>query len=133
VSPAALPEAARRISGRSWTLEQNGLGIRSISLSFGDRATATGTFEARGWTQTFAIGLDGVWRLSPGGRFGLPVASRGAWIGPTQFTFDLDETANTNHWWVASSWGTSRSCSRFMSGPGCWAARRLRLRGVPAR
>ena len=35
-------------------------------------------------------------RLSPGGRFGLPVALRGRWETDSTFTFDYDEVANIN-------------------------------------
>lgn len=43
-----------------------------------------------------AVGLDGVPRLSPGGRFGLPVALVGEWRANKEFAFDDDEVANIN-------------------------------------
>ena len=42
------------------------------------------------------IGLDGVPRISPGGRFGLPVALKGAWESNDTFVFDYNEVANIN-------------------------------------
>ena len=42
------------------------------------------------------VGLDGIPRLSPGGRFGLPVALQGRWENNSTFVFDYDEVANIN-------------------------------------
>jgi hypothetical protein len=44
------------------------------------------------------VGLDGVARVSPGGRFGLPVAVKGAWETSSRFVIDLDEIANIGRW-----------------------------------
>ena len=57
----------------------------TVRLEFGD-----GRVEQR------SVGLDGVPRISPGGRFGLPVTLSGAWEGPSVFRFDYDEVANIN-------------------------------------
>jgi hypothetical protein len=35
-------------------------------------------------------------RISPNGRFGLPVALCGKWEGSSKFTFDYDEVGNIN-------------------------------------
>ena len=42
------------------------------------------------------VALNGVPRLSPDGRFGLPVAVSGTWERPTVFVMTYDEVANIN-------------------------------------
>lgn len=135
VAPAPLPEAARRISGRSWTLEPNALGLRTLSLSFGDGPTATATIEAESWERTFTVGLDGVPRLSPAMGSGQPVASRGAWIGPTQFTFDLDTVGEIDHLSMAIAVGDGggRIVLHVQELTGLLGVEALRLEGAPPR
>jgi hypothetical protein len=73
-----LPEIARRLSGRVYTLEPNPFGLTDLSLTFEKRDEAELTWRGafdfeRGKSQPMRIGLDGVCRISPG-RFGLPAA-----------------------------------------------------------
>ena len=97
--PSALPSLADGVSGRVFSLEDNPLGLKALSLSFHSSAEATLHFEFRnGRVEERALGLDGVPRVSPGGRFGLPVALAGAWEGESTFTFDYDEVANINRY-----------------------------------
>ncbi len=132
-TPPPLPEAARRISWRAWKVEDNRLGIRSLSLSFGDAATASASLRVGDAAQTFAVGLDGVWRVAPGGRFGLPVAARGSWTGPEQFTFELDEIANVNHWRMTVEVRDDDSLAiRLGEQTGLLGGETLLLRGSPA-
>jgi hypothetical protein len=42
--------------------------------------------------------LDGVPRVSPNGRFGLPVAVSGAWEGDSTFILDFNEVGNINNY-----------------------------------
>jgi hypothetical protein len=42
------------------------------------------------------VGLDGVPRVSPEGRFGLPVAVSGAWENGSTFVLTYDEVGNIN-------------------------------------
>jgi hypothetical protein len=51
---------------------------------------------ADGRTEVRQIGLDGVPRVSPNGRYGLPVAVRGLWQDAHSFVLDYDEVANIN-------------------------------------
>ncbi|HZS06617.1 MAG TPA: serine hydrolase [Blastocatellia bacterium] len=101
----ALPEMAKTISGKTYVLEPNWISLQALSLTFtpsGD-ATARLTFGASqnlGWTQKHtearAVGLDGITRVSPGGRLGLPAGVRGAWEDDHTFTLEYDEIANIN-------------------------------------
>jgi CubicO group peptidase (beta-lactamase class C family) len=96
-SHSALPALAAAVSGRAFSLEDNPLTLKALSLSFHSSDEATLRFEYRdGRVEQRAVGLDGVARVSPGGRFGLPVALVGAWQGDSVFTFDYDEVANIN-------------------------------------
>jgi hypothetical protein len=96
-SPSALPSLAGEVSGESFSLDRNPLGLKTLSVSFHPSGEATLRFEfGNGRVEQRPVGLDGVPRISPGGRFDLPVALAGAWEGPNIFTFDYDEVANIN-------------------------------------
>ena len=93
---AALPDVARRISGRRYVFPDNPLGWRAMTFRFSGVRTAGARLEfTDGRVEQRIVGLDGVSRLSPKGRFGLPVALQGRWDGPT-FELDYDEVANVN-------------------------------------
>lgn len=112
---AALPAVAQAISGKTFELEQNWLGLKSLALSFRPgEATATAALQFQAalkqyqWglsakvrgekvvTETRAFGLDGVPRFSGGGIAGLPVALKGGWESDGSFVLEYDEVANTN-------------------------------------
>ena len=102
-SAAARPPEARAtpmskvISGRKYMLEANPLGLKSFSLSFSGPNEAVAHLESTdGRVEQRPLGLDGIPRLSPGGRFGLPVALQGRWESNNTFVFDYNEVANIN-------------------------------------
>jgi CubicO group peptidase (beta-lactamase class C family) len=85
------------ISGKKYVVEANPLGLKSFSLTFSGRTEAVAHLEsADGRVEQRPLGLDGIPRLSPGGRFGLPVALKGWWETSSTFVFDYDEVANIN-------------------------------------
>ena len=91
------PPLAAVISGSTYTFEDNPIGLKSLSLSFPGGAEASLLLDLGDRTDgPRPVGLDGVPRLSPGGRFGLPVALCGAWEGDDTFVFDYDEVGNIN-------------------------------------
>jgi hypothetical protein len=96
VSATPLPENARRVSGRTYALDANPLGLRTLSLNFdGSEPTFSLAFtDGRAEKRPFA--LNGQPRLSEGGRFGLPVAVNGKWRTPDIFSIDYDEVGNIN-------------------------------------
>jgi CubicO group peptidase (beta-lactamase class C family) len=103
VSAAARPPEApanpisKVISGRKYVVEANPRGLKSFSLTFsGSREAVVRLESTDGRVEQRPMGLDGVPRLSPGGRFGLPVALQGRWESNTSFVFDYDEVANIN-------------------------------------
>jgi CubicO group peptidase (beta-lactamase class C family) len=96
VVPSAPPMAGR-ISNRVYTLEANPLGLKSLTLSFpGGVEGAVRLVLADRVDGPRPVGLDGVPRVSPNGRFGLPVAVSGAWDGDSTFVLDYNEVGNIN-------------------------------------
>jgi CubicO group peptidase (beta-lactamase class C family) len=99
---ARPPEApatsmSNAISGRDYAVESNPVELKSFSLNFSDHKEAMLKLEfADGRVEQRPLGLDGIPRLSPGGRFGLPVALQGWWESNSTFVFDYDEVANIN-------------------------------------
>ena len=90
-----LPDTARLVSGRTYTFDPNPLMLGTMTLDFttpGDPSlllTFTGGTPARGST----IGLDGLFRMSPGEN-GFPIGERGYWLDDTTFVVDYDQIAN---------------------------------------
>lgn len=102
---AGLPPIAKTISGKTFTLAQNWIGLQSLTLSFpesGDPTARLAFIENANMNRTDKvrevrpIGLDGVLRLSPNGRYGLSVGLRGNWEDPQTFVLEYDEVANLN-------------------------------------
>ena len=91
-----MPPAARKISGRTYLLEPNDLGLISFSLSFEKRDEASLRLIEDDHEETNPIGLDGLYRFSPNSRFGLPEALRGHWESDQEFYLEYHEFAN-NH------------------------------------
>jgi CubicO group peptidase (beta-lactamase class C family) len=92
-----LPSLARSISGKRYAFDTNAIGLASLTLTFSSLDEAIARLEfVDGRREERALGLDGVPRLSPAGRFGLPVALTGAWQGDGSFDLVYDEVANIN-------------------------------------
>ncbi len=97
-----LPQKATEISGKTYALEENRFGLLTLSLSFDRQDEAlfrlslnpaiTGMEEL-----ALPVGLDNILRVSPGGRFGLPVAVKGSWQTDTTFVVMFDEIGNINN------------------------------------
>jgi hypothetical protein len=101
--PSATPASPMSsvISGRKYTVESNPVGLKSFSLNFSDHKEAMAKLEfADERVEQRPLGLDGIPRLSPGGRFRLPVAMQGWWENNSTFVFDYDEVANINSYRV---------------------------------
>jgi hypothetical protein len=93
----AAPPHAKRVSGRTYLLDANPFDLRSLSLTFSGGATAQLQFELVDRLDgPRPVGLDGVPRVSPGGRFELPVAVSGGWESDGTFILDYDEVGNIN-------------------------------------
>jgi hypothetical protein len=92
-----LPQTATKVSGKTFVLGPNPIGLQEISLTFTPhQAASVGLTFADGRREVRQIGLDGVPRISPNGRYGLPAAVKGLWQSETTFVIDYDEVANIN-------------------------------------
>src|SRR5712692_7233350 len=100
-SAPPLPETARTVSGKSYLFEANALGLKKLSLTFASQTEAALrlTFMDN-HAEVRPVGLDGVPRISPNGRYGLPAAVKGWWEGPQTFVLDYDEIGNVNHYQI---------------------------------
>src|SRR5213080_1683003 len=85
-----LPPIAARISGKTFKLSTNSLGVTGLALYFNDPAEAQGELLWNGRCIPFPIGLDGVERFSANPLVGLPQATKGQWLNRATFMLDLD-------------------------------------------
>jgi hypothetical protein len=94
--PFSLPDTAATVSGVRYVFETgNPAGVRSLRVGFDESAEADLELTFADGRQPFAgaIGLDGVYRLSPG-TWGLAAGMRGTWADEQTFVFERDEIAN---------------------------------------
>ncbi len=97
-----LPAIAEQVSGKIFVLEDNQLGLRSISLVRKEEDEAALRVTAD-WTTAgdseveWLIGLDGIQRIGPG-RYGMPAAGKGGWNADNSFTAEIDEIGNILVW-----------------------------------
>jgi CubicO group peptidase (beta-lactamase class C family) len=100
--PASKPvppmsQMAAKVSGKTYEMGPNPIGLQKISLTFSPHVEASVRLRfADGRSEVRPIGLDGVARISPNGRYGLPVAIRARWQDAHSFVLDYDEVANIN-------------------------------------
>ena len=75
---APLPPTAALISGVTYKMEPNALGIQTLRLDFDESAEASMLMTFTSYPEGFPskIGLDGVYRMSPG-EYGHPTGSAG--------------------------------------------------------
>jgi len=81
---------AKRISGRTFKLTTNSLGIRALTLDFKNPAETNAEIL---WNQervNCPLGLDGVERFSTNPLVNLPQAARGHWLGTNTFLLELN-------------------------------------------
>jgi hypothetical protein len=106
-SVQAIPDIAQRISGKTFRVDQNPLGIDSIRLDFDDSSQAVFQITFTDGTQSppGAVGLDGIYRLTPGMNLdravhtfvdyqNLSVGLRGQWTDAQTFLLEYDTIVN---------------------------------------
>lgn len=87
---APLPEISKTISGKTFVFESNPLQIKSLRLEFPTLSEATLLMiVADSQSMAGVIGLDGVYRMTPG-RYDIPWGLRGFWTDPQTFVLDYD-------------------------------------------
>jgi hypothetical protein len=104
---APYPAIAQAISGKTFVLPPNWIGLQALTLTFpaaGDATARLSFIESGNMNRTEKvrevrpIGLDGVVRFSPNGRYGLSVGLRGNWEDDHTFVLEYDEIANLNNY-----------------------------------
>lgn len=112
---AKLPDPTKAVSGKTFELDANWMGLKRLSLTLNEETravTARLTFVASpkqfqfgrsaklqgngSFTETRVLRLDGLPTISSGGPMGLPVAVSGYWEDAQTFFLEYDEIANTN-------------------------------------
>jgi beta-lactamase family protein len=92
-----LPATSEAISGKTWVFEPNPAQLELAQLAFDRPGEATFRFRIRGVEELppSPVGLDGVYRMSPGDH-GFAVGQRGRWEDAATFVLERDEIANRN-------------------------------------
>jgi hypothetical protein len=101
-APTALPALAGRISGRSYQMQANSLGIERLRFDF--QATGATVFLELSSAMapgaegrfTLGLGLDGRYMITPDGPRGYAVGLRGVWRLPNALDLDYVEPAGSN-------------------------------------
>jgi len=100
--------AARRISGLTFVVDPNPLGIEEFGLELaGPDAAMFRIKHGDGRLDSWPIGLDGVYRMSEG-PFGLPQGLRGEWVDERTFVMEYDNIANNDHLFLRMSFDGDR-------------------------
>ena len=87
---AKLPAMATRVSGRTFNLSTNTLGLRALTLEFLRPAEARAEFLWNGSHVNCPLGLDGVERFSTNPLVDLPQAGKGRWLGKDTFLLEVN-------------------------------------------
>jgi CubicO group peptidase (beta-lactamase class C family) len=91
-----LPGIARRISGKTYALTANELGLTALTLEFNKSSEATLRLGRLGRELRCQVGLDGVERFSTDTLVELPFACKGRWLSADSFLLELDRVAGIN-------------------------------------
>ena len=115
------PPIAQKVSGQTYQLDANWMGLQTLSITFGAQTTAQMKFgfafkqsqwgtsskvfgKARGattYSETRPVGRQGFAIFSPNGTLGAPVGMRGHWEDDGQtFVLEYDEVSSTNCSWL---------------------------------
>lgn len=109
-----LPSLARLISGKVYLLNENGLGLKSMSLEFTSTPPTLSLGFVDGQSETRPFGLDGIPRVSPSHNIRPPatstisidgygnssVAVSGAWEDDHTLALDYDTVGNINDYQI---------------------------------
>ena len=111
-----LPAMAGRISGKTYRLSPNWIGLGSLRLTFSGGEPRLDAMLGQE-PLSLAVGLDNVYRISPG-RFGLPAGCRGSWKSDSVFVAELDEIGNNAYWRMTMTFTGDRLVVDIQEGTG---------------
>lgn len=106
-SISSLPAIALKISGKTYQIAANKLGIKTLSLDFSRLEEALikisiGSLPpAEEGNYLMPIGLDDVYKFSSDGPSNLPVALKGFWQGENTFILHYNEVARINNFKIS--------------------------------
>ncbi|KAF0216942.1 MAG: 6-aminohexanoate-dimer [Geobacteraceae bacterium] len=113
-----LPATARSISGKTWQMDASSLGIKELSLSFDGNGEARFGVVLPEGRFTLPVGLDGVYRMSPSGPSGLPVALKGFWQADNEFVLEFNEVGRINNFTIRMMFQEDTVAARITEGTG---------------
>jgi len=96
-----LSDIARTVSGKTYVMDANPLGISGVSLNFQDENEALCLISFGDIFQLeVKVGLDDVFRFSSGypRNPGLPAAAKGVWESDSTFVIEYDTMGNLDRW-----------------------------------
>ena len=94
---------AQEVSGKTYALDANPIGLLTCSLTFQKQAEAVVKITAAAGSASgdeafeWLVGLDNVERVAPG-RFGIPAAAKGSWEREDTFVAHVNEIGNNFVW-----------------------------------
>ena len=91
-----LPKTAMRVSGRTYTFNDNSMGLAALALHFDQPAQTLAELTWLGQKVRCPVGLDGVERFSTNSLVNLPVAAKGRWLADDQFHLQIDLVGRIN-------------------------------------
>ena len=97
-SVSALLSLATQISGKTFDLGSNSLGLSSIRFTFSNPVEAQTTVRWGSKWVSFPVGLDGVDRFSLNELNGLRQAAKGRWVNYQEFILNLDFIGGINNY-----------------------------------
>lgn len=95
VSRSTLEDA---ISGHTYSIEANSLGLQRFSITFHEDDDAVARLELRDQTLLLPVGLDGRYRIADQAIDGIHPGTRGTWRTPSQFVLELDLIGKIDHY-----------------------------------
>jgi hypothetical protein len=95
-----LPPIAALISGKTFRLTANTLGLSALTLEFNDSAEARVALQWNGRAVNCRLGLDGVERFSNNPLVRLPQAGTGQWLSQSTFLLKLDLVGAINCYYI---------------------------------
>ena len=103
-----LPATAGSVSGNVYPLEPNQYGLQTLSLTFKNKDDVVLSLSMNPAITGMEylevpVGMDNTYRVSPGGRFGLPVALKGRWENNSTFVVSYNEIGNINNWRISTT------------------------------
>lgn len=91
-----LPAIASRVSGKTFKLSANSLGVSELTLNFTDSTEAQAEVLWNGKRVPFRVGLDAVERFSINPLVGLPQAAKAHWLDDETLLFSVDLVGGIN-------------------------------------